>query len=60
MPRKQYIIANALSQRLRHPKDTRSSEEGEDINDWILSKLRAYKICLIGLKDDQSGEETEL
>jgi hypothetical protein len=32
MPRKQYIAADVLSQRLRDPKDTRSSEEGEDIN----------------------------
>jgi hypothetical protein len=32
MPRKQYIVADALLLRLRHPKDTRSSEEGEDIN----------------------------
>jgi len=38
-------------------EDTRSDKEGEDINDWILSKLRAYEICLIALKDDQSGEE---
>jgi hypothetical protein len=57
VPGKQYIVADALSQRLRHPKDTRSSEEEEDINDWILSKLRAYKICSIGLKDDQSSKE---
>ena len=57
MPGKQYIAADALSRRLRHPKDTRSSEEGEDINNWILSKLGAYEICPIGLKDDQSSEE---
>ena len=57
MPRKQHIVADALLRRLRHPKDTRSSEEGEDINDWILSELRAYEICPIGLKDDQSGKE---
>jgi hypothetical protein len=57
MPGKQHIVADALLRRLRHPKDTRSSEEGEDINDWILSELRAYKICPIGLKDDQSSKE---
>ena len=57
MPRKQHTAADALLQRLRHPKDTRSSEEEEDINNWILSELRAYKICLIGLKDDQSSKE---
>jgi hypothetical protein len=33
MPRKQYTVADALSQRPRHPKDTGSSEEEEDIND---------------------------
>jgi hypothetical protein len=57
VPRKQYIVADALLRRLRHPEDTGSSKEGEDINDWILSKLRAYKICFIELKDDQSGKE---
>jgi hypothetical protein len=57
VPRKQYTVADALSRRLRYPKDTGSSEEEEDIDDWILSKLRAYEICPIGLKDDQSGEE---
>jgi hypothetical protein len=54
---KQYIAANALWQRLRHLEDTKSNKEEEDINNWILSKLRAYEICLIGLKDNQSGEE---
>ena len=57
MPRKQHTVADALSQRPRHPKDTKSSKEEEDINNQILSKLRAYKICPIGLKDDQSSEE---
>jgi hypothetical protein len=33
VPEKQHIVADALSRRLRHPKDTRSSKEGEDIND---------------------------
>ena len=32
VPRKQYIAADALSRRLRHPDDTKSSEE-EDIDD---------------------------
>jgi hypothetical protein len=57
VPRKQHTAADALSRRLRHPKDTGSSEKEEDINNWILSELRAYKICPIGLKDDQSGKE---
>ena len=51
VPRKQYISADALSRRLRHPDDTGSSEE-EDIDDWILSELSAYEICPIGLKGD--------
>jgi hypothetical protein len=54
---KQYIAANALLQRLRHLEDTKSNKEEEDINNWILSKLKAYKICLIRLKDNQSGKE---
>jgi hypothetical protein len=57
VPKKQYIVADALLQRPRHSKDTRSSKEEEDINNWILSKLRAYEICPIGLKDDQSSKE---
>jgi hypothetical protein len=57
VPGKQHIVADALSRRPRHPKDTGSSEEEEDINNWILSELGAYKICPIGLKDDQSGKE---
>jgi hypothetical protein len=57
VPRKQYTAADALLRRPRHPKDTGSSKEEEDINDWILSELRAYEICPIGLKDDQSGKE---
>jgi len=51
MPGKQYTAADALSRRLRHPDDTKSSEE-EDIDDWILSELSAYEICPIGLKGD--------
>jgi hypothetical protein len=39
-----------LSQRPRHLEDTESNKEEEDINNWILSKLKAYKTCLIGLK----------
>jgi len=49
--RKQYTAADALSRRPRHSDDTRLSEE-EDIDDWILSKLGAYEICLIGLESD--------
>jgi hypothetical protein len=48
------MVANALLQRLRHLEDTESNKEKEDINDWILSKLRAYKICLVELKADLS------
>ena len=33
MPRKQYTAANILSQRPRHPEDTKSNKEEEDIND---------------------------
>ena len=45
------MTANALLQRPRHL---------EDINNQILFKLRAYKICLVELKanlSNQSGEE---
>ena len=54
------MAANALLQRPRHLEDTESNKEEEDIDDQILSKLRAYKICLIELKanlSDQSREE---
>jgi hypothetical protein len=54
VPRKQHTAANALLQRPRHLEDTESNKEEEDINNWILSKLRAYKICLIELKADLS------
>ena len=49
---KQYIAVDALLQRLRHPKDTKSNGEEEDINNQILFKLGAYKICPIRLKDN--------
>jgi hypothetical protein len=55
VPRKQYTAANALSQRPRYPEDTKSNKEEEDINNWILSKLRAYKICLVELKANLSN-----
>jgi hypothetical protein len=32
MPRKQYIAANALLQRPRHPEDIKSNKEEKDIN----------------------------
>ena len=54
MPRKQHTAANTLSQRLKHPKDTEFNKEEEDINDQILSKLRAYKIYLVELKANLS------
>ena len=60
MPRKQHTAANVLSRRPRHPEDTESDKEEEDINDQILSELGAYKICPVELKadlSDQSGEE---
>ena len=55
MPRKQYIAANTLLRRPRHLEDTKSNKEKEDINDWILFKLRAYKICLVELKANLSN-----
>jgi hypothetical protein len=33
VPGKQHTAADALSQRPRHPEDTKSDEEEEDIND---------------------------
>ena len=59
MPGKQYTAANALSQRPRHPEDTESNKEEEDIDNQILSELRAYKICLIELKADLSNQSKE-
>jgi hypothetical protein len=53
------MAANALSQRPRHLEDTESNKEEEDINDWILSKLRVYEICLIELKADLSNQSRE-
>ena len=54
MPRKQYTAANALSQRPRHLEDIKSNKEEEDINNWILFELRAYKIYLVELKANLS------
>ena len=54
MPRKQYTAANTLLQRPRHLKDTEFNKEKEDINNWILFKLKAYKICLVELKANLS------
>jgi hypothetical protein len=48
------MAANVLSQRLRHLKDTKSNKKEEDINNWILFKLRAYKIYLVELKANLS------
>ena len=48
------MAANALLQRPRHLEDPESNQEEEDIDDQILSKLRAYKICLIELKANLS------
>jgi hypothetical protein len=59
MPRKQYTAANTLLQRPRHLEDTKSNKEEEDINNWILSKLRAYKICLVELKANLSNQSRE-
>ena len=55
MPRKQYTAANALLQRPRHLKDTKSNKEEEDINNQILFKLKAYKIYFIGFKVNLSN-----
>jgi hypothetical protein len=48
-----------LSRRPRHLEDTKSNKEEEDINNWILFKLRAYKICLVELKADLSDQSRE-
>ena len=55
MPRKQHTAANILLQRPKHLEDTKSNKEEEDINNWILFKLRAYKICLVELKANLSN-----
>jgi hypothetical protein len=52
-------VANVLSRRPRHLEDTKSNKEEEDINNWILFKLRAYKICLVELKADLSDQSRE-
>ena len=60
MPRKQHTAVNTLSQRPKYLEDTKSNKEEEDINNQILFKLKAYKICLVELKanlSDQSREE---
>ena len=54
MPRKQHTAANILLQRPKHLEDIKSNKEEEDINNWILFKLKAYKICPIELKADLS------
>ena len=48
------MAANALSQRPKYLEDTKSNKEEEDINNQILFKLRAYKICLVELKANLS------
>ena len=40
MPRKQYIAANILLQRLRHLEDTKSNKEEKDIK-----SRKVYPIC---------------
>ena len=49
------MAANTLLQRPRHLEDTKSNKEEENINNWILFELRAYKICLVELKADLSN-----
>ncbi len=56
VPRKQHIVANALSQRPRHPNDIDLSNK--DIDDWILTKLEAYEICPIIASDDNDSKES--
>jgi hypothetical protein len=51
MLKKQYITADALSRRPRHSDNIKFNEE-KDIDDWILSELKAYEIYLIRLKSD--------
>jgi len=50
------MAANALSQRPKYLEDTKSNKEEEDINNWILFKLRAYKIYLVKLKANLSNQ----
>ncbi len=57
MPRKQYIVANVLSQRPRHPNNIDLSNKG--INDQILTELGVYEICLIIVSDDNSSKKLE-
>ena len=44
------MAANTLLQRPKHLKDIKSNKKEEDINNQILFKLRAYKICPINFK----------
>jgi len=55
VPRKQHIVANALSWRPRHPDNMDLSDE--DIDDWILTELGAYEICPVTASDDDDSEE---
>ena len=53
------MVANALSQRLRHLNDIDLKDK--DIDDQILAKLRTYKICLIVVDDsDKELREEDL
>ena len=44
-------MVDALSQRPRHLDNTKLDKE-EDINNQIITKLRAYKICLVRIEQD--------
>jgi hypothetical protein len=59
VPRKQHTAADTLSRRLRHPNNIGIDKE-EDINDWILTKLGAYKICLVEIVNDLKEDLTTI
>ncbi len=55
VPRKQYIVANALSQRLRYPDNIDLSNK--DVNDQILTELGVYEICPIIASNNNDSKE---
>ena len=55
MLKKQHIVTNALSQRLRHSNNINLNNK--DINNQILTKLRVYKIYLIIVNNNNNSKE---
>ncbi len=55
VPRKQHTVADALSQRPRHPDDTDLSDK--DVNNWILTELGVYEICPMIASNNNDSEE---